>query len=35
MCKVLSLEEAVRGAVLLEGSESEEVRAGRRWGQVA
>ena len=35
MCKVLRLEEAVRGAVWLEGSEYEEVRAGRRWGQVA
>ena len=30
MCKVLRLEEAVRGAVWLEGSEYEEVRAGRR-----
>ena len=34
-CKVLRLEEAVRGAVWLEGSEWEEVRARRRYGQVA
>lgn len=35
MCKVLRLEEAVREAAWLEGSEWEEGRAGRRWGQVA